>query len=432
MLAVNVSAVALAKEVSVNSKESVKNQKVEEPEIPPDMPQYFLKRYEQFIPGKVAKPIEKINKRLKDLEKSKKRSEAEVNSLLAERQQLIDKFWSERDFKQIVDERIEDIQQEIFFQSQETPGLLFGANGGFRGDMAQVYLLHGSPGDPDLGFISIRNSDSTFNDLMLWLYMDKEGENIRFAFLFYRKGLGGGSFELLSQDSFMMDPCGAVNEIMRSHTYAYRGCTDEIYNALRQLELGTAVDGTPGYYYAWALFNFSQDPGLRQGKALQPPSPVSELLKRSTARVIGEPAPLTAEEKVSRFVFSDCDSCNSMIPAELNKDELTVSIVRKNLDWAIVGDEIKTELKIRIIIESLDDKKSGPIVVEIKFTHVVAKKLLTDNPEGKLVLYLLPSLASLPAGNYTVNIYIKNVLTNNAGENVSNKYAAWLENFVKK
>ena len=121
-----------------------------------------------------------------------------------------------------------------------------------------------------------------------------------------------------------------------------------------------------------------------------------------------------------------------MIPAELNKDELTVSIVRKNLDWAIVGDEIKTELKIRIIIESLDDKKSGPIVVEIKFTHVVAKKLLTDNPEGKLVLYLLPSLASLPAGNYTVNIYIKNVLTNNAGENVSNKYAAWLENFVKK
>ncbi len=452
-------------------------------EVPPDTPEYFVQRYERFISEKASvlrdlgKNLNKSAKELSELqsrriklekelvkkkqqknktgkiEKNIAKIDAQISSLTpkvekmkSEIEPMIADFWAnyypdpdpatpENERKQLIDERINNIAQEIFFSSPETPSLLFGHNGGFRGDMAWVYLLHGSPGEENIpGFRSVMSENAMFTDLMLWLYMDQENQNIRFAFLFYQKGVG--VYQLFPQDNYKMDICGAVNEIMKFRSMGYRGCTDEINVAFQQLQGESASDGTPGYLYSWALTNFSSNPEILQRRALDPPPSVSEIAKKSNSRVVGEPALLSNEEKSSRFILS---GYNSMIPAEFNKDSFIISIARKNLDWAIVESDppsptatdgqgkIKTELKIRLIIESLDDRKFKPGIIETQFTKVIARSSLMDNPNGKIVIPLLPEFSSLPPGNYVVNIYIKNILTNDSGSYVSNKYAAWSE-----
>lgn len=407
-------------------------------DIPSDTPENFLKRYERYIDKKEYKSIEKINKRLDKLKKQPVIAGSEKETLLQQRDQLISDFWTnhypdpdpstpENERKQLIDERIDKIAQEIFFLNFETPGLLFRNNDGFHGDMAWVYLLHGSPlDDGNSGFISMMPANGIFTDMMLWFYGDLENNDVRFVFLFYRRN-GGGPFQLFPQDIYQ-DSCEAVNEIMLRRTHSYYGCTSDIENAFNQFRYATAQDGTPVGLYFWALTNFSTDSSIRQGLALEPPLHASVVAKKSPSRVTGEAETLSAEE-ISSYILATCEGCNSMIPARLYRDSLTIYIENKNLDWAVVGDKIKTELKIRTIIESLDNKKFKPIFIESGLMDVIEKNSLED---GNIVILLGSFISNLHPGNYTISIYIKNILTNNSGKDISNKYNAWLVEFSKK
>jgi hypothetical protein len=188
----------------------------------------------------------------------------------------------------MIDERIDDIANERFFQSSGATGLLFQANGGFRGDVARVYLLHGEPDAMDV------LESRSFVNLMLWVYVNPENGNILYAFLFYQRGISTLGFSLFSQESYKLDSCGAVNEIMifKNRGYISGGaqpCPEDIQEVFRALQTTSGRGGVlDGNMFAWALFNFSQDDSsLSQGEAPEPPKPALESAKLSKASVKG-------------------------------------------------------------------------------------------------------------------------------------------------
>ncbi|MEK7121157.1 MAG: GWxTD domain-containing protein, partial [Patescibacteria group bacterium] len=304
--------------------------------IPADIPSQFLNRYEHFVTGKERKEFKKL---LTD----------------EERQVFIDKFWAARDpdpttpeneYKQEIDERIDDIADERFFGTPGTTGLLFRSNGGFRGDMARVYLLHGEPDALDI------LEGHSFVPLMLWIYGDSGSNRILYAFLFYQKS-ALGSYRMFSQDSYQMDWCGAIYEVASTRTYTYtrpgggQGCSDDIYQVYNEILRSSGKGGIlDGYVFAWALFNFSTGLDSKQGKALEPPKPASEIAKQSKSRVIGE-APELVGTAGTDYILASCEKCNSMIPGELQLDkEFTLSVRRGDMDWQIVDGQAKSVLKI--------------------------------------------------------------------------------------
>src|SRR3989344_1825168 len=171
--------------------------------IPSDISSQFLYRYERFISGKEKRAFKKLQTD-------------------EDRQVFIDKFWAERDpnpatpeneEKERIDGLIDQIDSEPFFSGSGLSGLTFRSNGGFRGDMAWVYLLHGEPNAMDM------LSGNRFVDLMLWVYLDESNGRVLYAFLFYQKG-GFGEYHLFSQESYRMDFCGAINEISKFKQYS--------------------------------------------------------------------------------------------------------------------------------------------------------------------------------------------------------------------
>ena len=313
--------------------------------IPADIPSQFLNRYDHFIPTKEFKEFKKL---LTD----------------EERQVFIDKFWEERDtdpatswneYKQEIDDRINDIANERFFNIAGMTGLLFRSNGGFRGDMAQVYLLYGEPDIMDM------LEGRSFSNLMLWVYVNPENGNILYAFLFYQKG-SLGRYNLFPQDSYKMDMCGALYEVatLRMYSYPVGGmgrCPDDLYQVYEEIYRSIGKGGIlDGNIFIWALFNFSQDGSFLQGKALEPPKPASEIAKQSKARVTGEAPKLTGTAGTD-YILASCEKCNSLMPAELSLEKrFIVSGPWKNFDWAVRGEYLELSLKYRIVLQ---DRNGG-------------------------------------------------------------------------
>lgn len=376
--------------------------------IPADIPSQFLARYERFISGKESKEFKKL---LTD----------------EERQAFIDKFWAERDLdpataeneeKQRIDQLIDDIASERFFSSV-TGGLLFRSNGGFRGDMAHVYLLYGEPDAMDMV------DGQRFVNLMLWVYVNEQNGEILYAFLFYQRG-SMGAFSLFSQDAYKLDPCGAINQIRTLGQFSGRmgECASDTEDIFRELQTATGKGGIlDGYIFAWALFNFSQDGSISQGKALEPPKPASEVARLSRARVVGE-APKPEGTVGKDFILASCKECNSVIPAELSLGErFTIFGPWKNFDWTVKGENLELSLKYRIVLQ---DRNAGkPTVLEGLAAMRVKKSSLDENPEAILVVDLLnpAQVSAIPAGTYQVSVYVKNPMTG--------KYNAWVKEFVK-
>lgn len=377
--------------------------------IPADIPSQFLSRYERFVTGKESKEFRKL---LTD----------------EERQVFIDKFWAERDTdpatpeneeKQRIDQLIDDITNERFFSGSGLGGLLFRSNGGFRGDMAHVYMLHGEPDAMDM------IDGQRFVNLMLWVYVDEQNGEILYAFLFYQRG-SSGAFQLFSQDAYKLDPCGAVNQIRTFGEFSGRmgECPPDTEAIFQELYTATGKAGIlDGYIFAWALFNFSQDGSITQGEALQAPKPASELAKESKARVTGE-APERTGTAGTDYILASCGECNSLIPAKFSAGErFTISGPWKNFDWTVKGEYLELSLKYRIVLQERGESK--PIVLEGLAVREVNRRLLDEMPEATLIVDLLDSaqVAAIPAGTYRMSVYVKNPLTG--------KYNAWVKDFVK-
>lgn len=382
--------------------------------IPADIPSQFLDRY-YFLVDKEKKEFKKL---LTD----------------EDRQVFIDKFWIERDtdpmtpeneYKEKIDERIDDIANERFFGTSVTTGLLFRSNRGFRGDMAKVYLLHGEPDAMDI------LEGRSFVDLMLWLYINPENGNILYAFLFYDKGGSGGTFYLFSQDIHKLDFCGAVNEITKNKDHGYfsglgQACPTEVEQVYQKLQEASGKGGIlEGYMFAWALFNFSQDSTLLQGSVLGPPKPASEIAKDSKSSVTGEASKMTGVVGTD-YVFASCDKCNSFIPAELRLGKEFVLFVRRgDIDWRVVGDQAEVSLKLKIVLENVLNEKFLVFEPKEPIKLKNPKNLIISDPSGQIVVQLLSSdeVSKIPEGIYQVSVYVKNEMTK--------KYNSWQKEFEK-
>lgn len=454
-------------------------------DIPPDTSEYFVQRYKHFLGLKKDKPLQqlaeqlnkfaqerdkweskqtKLNRGILDLrekfekardDKNRRRIEkniAKKNQELAKIQirldplvskiatlkeqvdPLIEKFWLERDTdpttpeneeKQRIDQLIDNITDEPFFGALGTIGLLFRTNGGFWGDMAHVYLLHGEPDVMDT------IEGHSFVPLMLWIYLDPADGDILYAFLFYQKSGGGGSFKLFSQDLYQIDQCGALYEVATLRTYNYslvgrgrQNCPEDLYQVYdeiwRSSGKGGILDGT---IFAWSLFNFSMDPGLKLGKALEPPKPASEIARQSKARIVGE-APKLIGTAGTDYILASCEKCNSFIPAELRLGkEFVLKVRRGDIDWRIVGNRSESVLKIRLVIESILGQGQVPLIFEKWATLKSPKNLIVSDPAGQRIIPLLTSdeVAGISAGTYRVSIYVKNVTP----DLMTKKYNAW-------
>lgn len=382
--------------------------------IPADIPSQFLDRY-YFLVDKEKKEFKKL---LTD----------------EDRQVFIDKFWLERDtdsmtpeneYKEKIDERIDDISNERFFGTLGTAGLLFRSNRGFRGDMAKVYLLHGEPDAMDI------LEGRSFVDLMLWLYINPENGNVLYAFLFYDKSGSEGTFYLFSQDIFKLDPCGAVNEITENKDRSYfsglgQACPAEVEQVFQELQMASGKGGIlDGYMFAWTLFNFSQDSTLLQGSVLGPPKPASEIAKNSRASVTGEASKPTGVVGTD-YVFASCDKCNSFIPAELRLGkEFALFVRRGDIDWRVIGDQAEVGLKLKIVLENVLNEKFLIFEPKEPIKLKNPKNLIISDPSGQIVVQLLNSdeVSKIPEGTYRVSVYVKNEMTK--------KYNSWQKEFKK-
>ncbi len=373
--------------------------------IPADIPSQFDSRYERFISDKEMETFHKLQTD-------------------EERQAFQDKFWAERDtdpttpdneYKEEIDGRIDDIASELFFGTSGTVGLLFSSHGGFRGDMAQVYLLYGEPDAMDV------LDGHSFVPLMLWIYGNPENSDNLYAFLFYQKG-GSGTYSIFWQDSYQMDQCGAIYEVATPRTYHYigggmRSCPEDLYQIYEEIRSTSGKGGIiDGHIFARALFNFSNDSSLKLGEALQPPKPVSEVARQSKARVTGE-APKLIGTAGPDYIFASCESCNSMIPGELQIGKEFILVVRRgDIDWRVVGEQTEIELKVRIILENTVGR--APLIFEkkvsfqlIEGTIADGKHMIASAPKFQVFIPLLTTdeVAQIPAGTYQVSVYIKNV-----------------------
>lgn len=380
--------------------------------IPADIPSQFPDRY-YFLIDKERKEFKKL---LTD----------------EERQTFIDKFWLDRDpdpttpeneEKQRIDQLIDSIASEPFFRVPGVFGLLFRTNGGFRGDMAKVYLLHGVPDAVDTV------EGNSFVDLMLWVYVNENSGNIRYAFLFYQRN-GIGALSLFSQDAYQINPCGAISEIKKfKESHADNGnqaCPSDAEQILWELQGANSKGGMiDGRIFVWSLFNFSQDGSITQGKALQPPKPASEIAKQSKARIVGE-APKLSGVAGTDYILASCGQCNSFIPGELQLDkEFTLTIRRGDVDWRMVGDRYESVLKIMLMVESVAGQDQAPLMFERWATLTSSKNLIVSDPAGQRIIPLLAvdEVAQIPAGTYRVSIYVKNVTPGL----MTQKYNAWFK-----
>jgi hypothetical protein len=208
-----------------------------------------------------------------------------------------------------------------------------------------------------------------------------------------------------------MDPCQAVNEIMNFRSRTMTGCDQEIMTAAQSVQMATASGGTPGYLFLWALTNFSQDSSLTQGRALQAPLPASTVAKASPSRVAGEaPAPVG-----KALVQSSCDKCKSNIPAQVDWQDYTIKVLRKNLDWEDKDGALTCPLVLIVHFSGLD--QGGPARRGTVITVKTTKELLASEDPGMIAIRLsaLPEIKHLKRGS-RISIYLKNGLTN--------KYAA--------
>ena len=261
---------------------------------------------------------------------------------------------------------------------------------------------------------------------MLWVYLSPEDGDILYAFLFYQRG-SSGSFLLFPQDSYQMDRCGAIYQVATPRMYNYIGggsqvCPDDLYEIYNEIARSSGRGGIlDGQHFTWALFNFSNNPRLKLEKALEPPKPASEIAKKSGARVVGE-APELIGTAGKDYILSSCESCNSMIPAELSLDErFTVSGPWKNFDWVVRGEYLELSLKYRIVLQ---DRNGGkPIILEGIAIMDVKKSSLDENPGLIITIDLLNYFADIPWGTYQASVYIKSTLTP--------KYNSWYREFIK-
>lgn len=352
--------------------------KYAEPEAKMLCEEEFYKKYHALV----------LKEEKKELENIKSISECEV---------FLSDFWGKRDtdpgtpqneFKDEMEQRAQFIEKDGLFQNSSTPGVTFRTNGGFFGDMAKVYMLHGMP-----DYMEVLNNGRTFVDLMVWVYLDKERpERHQYRFLFYQKN-DIASYQLFRP---MFDMILGLQEINK---YPQSTHPLEVYDELEQ---------KAGWIFLTSLVYFS-DNDIRLDEALRPPKPAKEIAKETAPNIQGD-MPQTNEE----IIFSN--NFGSTVPAEFsyeiveNKLVLKLKIKHENLDWKTEDGELTAEIFVRIIVQNETETE----ILE-KIFPIVSSKEKIEKKNSVSLLELTSAKTFYTSAR--VSVYLKN----------NYKYNSWVE-----
>src|SRR3989338_8717214 len=214
--------------------------KYAEPESRALCEENFYERYHVLV----------TNDEKNELQKIKTISDCEI---------FINSFWDKRDinpltpeneFKDEMEKRLQFIQEEMLFQNVDTPGVRFENNGGLWGDLAKVYMLHGTP-----DYMEVLQNGRSFVDLMIWVYLDESGQRHKFRFLFYHKN-GIASFVLFRP---LFDITLGLQEISKNSPF------------INLFQVYDEIEQRMGYIFLLSLVYFSDDLSLNLDETLDPP-----------------------------------------------------------------------------------------------------------------------------------------------------------------
>ncbi len=266
----------------------------------------------------------------------------------------------ENEFKELIDQRISDINGEIFASDFDIPGTRFANAGGLRGDMAHVYLLYGAPHYKE----KLRETNHR-TELMVWYYFDFQGKPI-FRFLFYNDfgttHLFKNYLSFINYDT-LFDPQASPLRVISNRPAI--SDPEELYQLWQELEQDDVE-----WIFRAALFEFSYYPdvviqgGSKKGLgALDPPEPIALTAVRSKPNILGQPNNLDGRE----FIHSPY---NSFVPAKLtiskdNRPSFTLDILYKDVDWEIKGENAETSLELRISFQNKETKDLKEFLVRL-------------------------------------------------------------------
>ncbi len=377
---------------------------VPKPNVPEKYQKEFLDHYKFWIDEDTTKAFERL-------------------TTDKERDNFISNFWKERDpnpntpeneFKDEVDQRFVDIQNEVFLTDPDIPGVSFSGNGGLNGDMAHVYLLYGDPGQ---GLKLKMFNGQYYVDLMLWLYIDESGQNVKYLFLFYRKH-NNGSLQILR--NYSRDLGWALAEISR---FEVKDVSD-IYDELQ------LMSGQEGRLITIALTQFSLSSSISVDEALDPPKPAALIVRESRARVVGQPE-IAKDIKIlygkeHSFIpanFEIITTSTTEVP-KMKSIGISLGVKYGDLDWVVEGEKLTCTLQLKLVIQNKRTKEVNFYSQTIDLAIPKAKLAQDPNFYHNIPLEELVGIVNKnPSGTYRINAYLKNILTN--------KYNAWLEEITK-
>ena len=280
---------------------------------------------------------------------------------------FVNDFWKRRDtdpltpeneFKDIVDSRLKDIENEIFATDSDILGTRF--RNDLRSDLAHVYLLYGMP-----HYKAKLSEGKTYVDLMVWYYFDAQGKPL-FRFLFYQKY---GDVRLFRNhmpvliESMLFDPL--ISPLKEIANWFGISTSEELYQIWQELELKDI-----GWAFRSALFEFSYYPDIvMEGGsdkifgALDPPEPAALTAEKFEPVITGQPEDVADRQ----FINSQF---NSFIPAEFNitgSDRPSFSIVvgYASVDWEIKNENAETAWDLRMSFQNKQDKNVKEFLVRL-------------------------------------------------------------------
>lgn len=333
------------------------------------------------------------------------------------------------EYKELIDERILDIENEVFFNDNNIPGTTFAANGGLRGDMAHVYLLRGAP-----HYVTRFENPHLISEMIAWVYFDPVGRPLM-VFIFYNKGNGFRVF----RNHMTMNTQDAFLQVLREIARVYPTSQQDFESIYRELLMNDRE-----YIFQYGLARFSYDDQVRIDKVLAAPTPEAITAKPLQPRILGVPE----IPKDMKLVFS---RYNATITGffTLNKDlrgdyrgKLTLPLL--DLDWEkkeILKEdgsakevyESKFDVLISFTNEETREKKEYSFVMSLsipgekyeasKGTYFpISLDNLTNNSGGKDGNMSIPDIVkSLKPGNYEVKLNLWN------NQKFSLKSGLWLK-----
>jgi len=340
-----------------------------------------------------------------------------------------EKFWLKRDldpntpeneYKEIIDRRIQDIQNEIFMTDPDMFGTKFSESGGLTGEMAHVYLFYGTP-----HYMKKLRGDMIIADMAVWYYFDDEGYPL-FRFLFLSKN--NKSYYLYTMYSLPIEV--RLEEIsVQIVPILNRSDPDSVDAYSRELEkiIAELRRKDPMGIFQAAIMEFSYYPDITIAKALQAPDPTGLVSgSRKPTEVIGLPA----VTKDQQFIFSPY---HSLVPANFQivadsssgKPSLSLLVGYSGVDWEIKGDKVECIMHLRLSFQNKATKKitefATNVVIGGSLDAVKAnmdKYFVIDftefqNSESKdaSAATMRALIQGLERGEYVLNLYLKNVYT---------------------